>query len=113
MEFRRYKISMVFQSFGLMSHRDVLGNVAYGLEVRGEKKEICQTKAMDMIEMVGLKGWEHKRISELSGGMRQRVGIARALANNPDVLLMDEPFSTLDPLVEEICSLNCCPFKKS
>lgn len=99
LEYRRHRISMVFQSFGLMSHRDVLGNVAYGLEVRGLKKEDRERKAMEMIAMVGLDGWEHEAVSSLSGGMRQRVGIARALANDPDILLMDEPFSALDPLV--------------
>src|SRR5659263_33179 len=99
LSFRRQKISMVFQSFGLMSHRDVLGNVAYGLEVRGIKKEAREKRAMEMISMVGLDGWEKEKIDSLSGGMRQRVGIARALANDPDVLLMDEPFSALDPLV--------------
>ena len=99
LDMRRYKISMVFQSFGLMSHRDVLNNVAYGLEIRGVKKEERETKAMEMIDMVGLGGWEHNSIQSLSGGMRQRVGLARALANDPDVLLMDEPFSALDPLV--------------
>lgn len=96
---RRNKISMVFQSFGLMDHRDVLGNVAYGLEVKGMSKPEREQKAMKLISMVGLDGWEHKNCNQLSGGMRQRVGIARALANDPEVLLMDEPFSALDPLV--------------
>ncbi len=96
---RRNKISMVFQSFGLMDHRDVLGNVAYGLEVKGLPKAEREEKAMKLISMVGLDGWEHKGCNQLSGGMRQRVGIARALANDPEVLLMDEPFSALDPLV--------------
>ena len=96
---RRNKISMIFQSFGLMDHRDVLGNVAYGLEVKGMPKAEREQKAMELISMVGLDGWEHKGCNQLSGGMRQRVGIARALANDPEVLLMDEPFSALDPLV--------------
>jgi glycine betaine/proline transport system ATP-binding protein len=99
LQYRRKKISMVFQSFALMSHRDVLGNVVYGLEVRGIKKDEREKKAMKMLSLVGLDGWEHKNISDLSGGMRQRVGIAWALANDPDILLMDEPFSALDPLV--------------
>ena len=99
--FRRNKISMVFQSFGLMSHRDVLGNVAYGLEVKGISKAEREKKAMEVISLVGLSGWEHQSCESLSGGMRQRVGIARALANDPDVLLMDEPFSALDPLVRQ------------
>jgi glycine betaine/proline transport system ATP-binding protein len=97
-ELRRSKISMVFQSFGLMSHRDVLGNVAYGLDVRGVGKNERESKAMEMIELVGLGGWERKPIDDLSGGMKQRVGIDRALCYDPDLLLMDEPFSALDPL---------------
>ncbi len=100
-DYRRNKVSMVFQSFGLMNHRNVVGNVEYGLEVKGISKEERHKKAQEMISMVGLKGLENEPISSLSGGMKQRVGIARALANDPEILLMDEPFSALDPLVRQ------------
>ena len=98
-EFRRKKISMVFQSFGLFTHRSVIRNVTYGLEVRGVSRHEREAKAREYIELVGLNGLENSPIKALSGGMKQRVGLARALCNEPDVLLMDEPFSALDPLV--------------
>ncbi|WP_340106303.1 quaternary amine ABC transporter ATP-binding protein [Rhodohalobacter sp. 8-1] len=99
LELRRKHMSMVFQNFGLFPHRSVLNNVAYGLEIGGMDKDERNEKAIESIEMVGLKGYEHKMPNELSGGMQQRVGLARALANDPEILLMDEAFSALDPLI--------------
>jgi glycine betaine/proline transport system ATP-binding protein len=99
MNFRRHTTGMVFQHFGLFPHRSVLDNVAYGLKVRGISKEERYASALEAIETVGLKGWEQYIPSALSGGMQQRVGIARALTTKPEILLMDEPFSGLDPLI--------------
>ena len=98
-EFRRHKMSMVFQRFGLLPHRTVVDNVAYGLEIQGIKKEARIAKANEWLETVGLKGYENQYPAQLSGGQQQRVGLARALATDAEILLMDEAFSALDPLI--------------
>ncbi|AIV07661.1 TPA: glycine betaine/L-proline ABC transporter ATP-binding protein [Vibrio harveyi] len=98
-EFRRHKMSMVFQRFGLLPHRTVVDNVAYGLEIQGIKKEARLAKANEWLETVGLKGYENQYPAQLSGGQQQRVGLARALATDAEILLMDEAFSALDPLI--------------
>ena len=100
-QLRRSELAMVFQHFGLLPHRTVLSNIAFGLELQGVPKVEREKKALRTVGLVGLKGYENQRVNELSGGMQQRVGLARALANDASVLLMDEAFSALDPLIRE------------
>jgi glycine betaine/proline transport system ATP-binding protein len=98
-ELRRFRMSMVFQHFGLFPHRKVIDNISFGLEIRGMDKKERKAQAMEVLETVGLHGWADHYPRELSGGMQQRVGLARAMAVDPEILIFDEPFSALDPLI--------------
>ena len=98
-QFRRHKTAMVFQKFALLPHRTVLQNTVYGLEIQGVNKVEAKKRALKWIDRVGLSGFEDHYPNQLSGGMQQRVGLARALTNDADILLMDEAFSALDPLI--------------
>ena len=100
-ELRRNKMGMVFQNFALLPHKTVLENIAFPLQVKGITPNQCITKAMEMVDLVGLKGRENYFPRELSGGQQQRVGIARSLAVEPDIWFLDEPFSALDPLIRK------------
>jgi glycine betaine/proline transport system ATP-binding protein len=110
-QLRAERISMVFQNFALLPHRTVLQNVSLGLEIKGLSIAARTERANTALVKVGLQGWEHKYPSQLSGGMQQRVGLARAMAGEPNIMLMDEPFSALDPLIrrqlqDEFAKLN-------
>ncbi|WP_239613666.1 glycine betaine/L-proline ABC transporter ATP-binding protein ProV [Cohnella mopanensis] len=98
---RRQSMAMVFQKFALFPHKTVIENVEYGMEIKGVEKRTRHEKALNSLRLVGLEGWETRYPDQLSGGMQQRVGLARALANEPDILLMDEAFSALDPLIRK------------
>ena len=98
-DLRRFRMSMVFQHFGLFPHRKVIDNISFGLEIRGMDKKTRREKALEVLEKVGLDGWADHFPRELSGGMQQRVGLARAMAVDPEILIFDEPFSALDPLI--------------
>ena len=98
-ELRRFRMSMVFQHFGLFPHRKVIDNISFGLEIRGMNKKERKARAMEVLDKVGLDGWADHYPRELSGGMQQRVGLARAMAVDPEILIFDEPFSALDPLI--------------
>lgn len=100
-EVRRKKIGMVFQNFALFPHKTIVENTEYGLEIQGVPKDQRRKKAVESLKLVGLAGYEDQYPNQLSGGMQQRVGLARALANDPDILLMDEAFSALDPLIRK------------